>query len=319
VLRLLPTITDPDVLVGTSTRDDAGVYRLSPELALVSTVDYFTPIVDDPYAFGAIAAANALSDVYAMGARPLFALNIVGFPRDTLPFSVLGDILRGGADKAAEAGISVIGGHSIDDREPKYGMAVTGVVHPDRITRNVGARPGDALYLTKPVGTGVLSTAIKRGLATPRDVDDAVALMATLNEGAAAAMLEVGVHAATDVTGFGLLGHLSEMVNASEVGARIQASSVPQLPPVADLVDRDVVPGGTRRNQAALESLVDWDERVDDITRVLLCDAQTSGGLLIAVARERADALEAALRARQTPAAARIGEIIPGSRLEVVP
>jgi len=318
VLRLLPTISDPNVLVGTSTKDDAAVYRLSSTVALVSTLDYFTPIVDDPYAFGAIAAANALSDVYAMGARPLFALNIVGFPRDTLPFTVLGDILRGGADKATEAGIFIIGGHSIDDQEPKYGMAVTGVVHPDQITRNVGAQPGDALFLTKPIGTGVLSTAIKRGLAEASDIDAAIALMATLNQAAAEAMLEVGVNAATDVTGFGLLGHLSEMTTGSGLGARINASAVPLLSPAEDFVLRDIVPGGTRRNQTAVETLVRWDDAVDMALRVLLCDAQTSGGLLIAVPPERAGILEEALRSRKTPAAARIGEITEGSMIDVI-
>jgi selenide,water dikinase len=319
VLRFLPAITDPNVLVGTSTRDDAAVYRLTESVALVSTIDYFTPIVDDAYAFGAIAAANALSDVYAMGARPLFALNVVGFPRETLPFSILGDILRGGSDKAAEAGIFVVGGHSIDDAEPKYGLAVTGVVHPDRIVRNVGAQPGDAIFLTKPIGTGVVSTAIKRGLATPEAVAEAVATMATLNRSAAEAMLEVGVHAATDVTGYGLLGHLSEMTSGSGVGARIEASAIPLLASAEDLARRDVIPGGTHRNQAAVAEFVEWNSRVDPVTRVLLCDAQTSGGLLIAVARERALDLAAALRAHGTPVAAHVGDIVAGSKLEVVP
>jgi len=315
----MPPITNPDVLVGTSTSDDAAVYRLTDSLAIVSTVDYFTPIVDDPYAFGTIAAANALSDVYAMGARPLFALNIVGFPRETLPLSILGEILRGGNDKAGEAGISVVGGHSIDDAEPKYGMAVTGVVHPDSVVRNVGAQPGDALFLTKPLGTGIISTAIKRGLAAPAVVTEAVSIMATLNRAAAEAMLDVGVHAATDVTGYGLLGHLSEMTSGSEVGARIEASTVPLLPAAEELARQDVVPGGTHRNQAAIADAVHWHDQVDPITRIVLCDAQTSGGLLIAVPRERAVDLQAALIARGAPVVARIGEIVAGREIEVVP
>ncbi len=307
------------MLVGTATKDDAAVYRLSSTQAIVSTLDYFTPIVDDPYAFGAIAAANALSDVYAMGARPLFALNIVGFPRDTVPLSVLGEILRGGSEKVAEAEIFVVGGHSIDDAEMKYGMAVTGIVHPDRIIRNVGARPGDQLFLTKPVGTGIVSTAIKRGIATASDVDEAVGVMAALNKGAADAMLEVGVHAATDVTGFGLLGHLAEMTTGSGVGARVRASAVPLLSSAHALARQDVLPGGTRRNQTAIEPMVRWDERVETALRVLLCDAQTSGGMLIAVAPDRADALEEALRAHGTREAARIGEIVAEETLDVVP
>jgi selenide,water dikinase len=294
------------------------VYRLTDDIALVTTADYFTPIVDGAFEFGAIAAANALSDVYAMGAHPVFALNIVGFPRDTLPLTVLTDILRGGAEKAAEAGISIIGGHSIDDREPKYGLAVTGTVHPDAIVRNIGAQPGDVLFLTKPIGTGILTTAIKRRLAAPEDIADALAIMTTLNDAAASAMIEVGVHAATDVTGFGLLGHLSEMTIGSAVGARVSAAAVPRLPSVEELLQRDVFPGGTTRNQEAIEPYMAWDDDIGPTTRLLLADPQTSGGLLIAVAPERADALEHALHARGTPVAARIGEIVAGDRLQVV-
>jgi selenide,water dikinase len=284
----------------------------------VSTVDFFTPIVDDPYAFGAIAAANALSDVYAMGGEPLFALNLVGFPRDTLPLSTLGEIMRGGSDKAAEAGICIIGGHTIDDVEPKYGLMVTGSVDPDRIVRNVGARPGDVLFLTKPIGTGVLSTAIKRGLAAPDEVEQATAVMATLNRAASDAMRAVGVHAATDVTGFGLLGHLHELTRGSGVGAVVEASAVPLLPSVEEYARSGVVPGGTRRNAEMVEPYVDWDG-VDETTRILLVDAQTSGGLLIAVDAERAGALELALRQRSAPVVARIGEIVTGDRLRVTP
>jgi selenide,water dikinase len=253
-----------------------------------------------------------------MGASPIFALNIVGFPRDSLPLTVLADILRGGAAKAAEAGISIIGGHTIDDPEPKYGLAVTGSVHPDAIVRNVGAQPGDLLFLTKPLGTGILTTAIKRELAPPEEIADAIALMATLNDAAASAMIEVGVHAATDVTGFGLLGHLSEMTIGSAVGARLSAAAIPRLASVESLLKRGVFPGGAERNQAAVESYTTWGADVSPETRLLLADPQTSGGLLIAVAPERADALEHALHAHGTPVAARIGEIVAGDELEVV-
>jgi selenide,water dikinase len=298
------------VLVGLDRPDDACVYLLNPDQALVATVDYFTPIVDDPYAFGQIAAANALSDVYAMGATPLFALSLVGFPKDKLPFETLGQILRGGSDKAAEAGICIIGGHSIDDPEPKYGLSVTGIIDPKRIVAKTGARPGDALYLTKPLGIGIISTGIKRGVVAPATIDRAIALMATLNRAAAEAVASVGATAGTDVTGFGLLGHLDEMVRPSGVGARIHLDQVPILDEARDLVARDVCPGGTRRNR---QHLLDND-RVDftDLTeseQLLICDAQTSGGLLVAVAPENAAALESALRAAGAPAAARVGEI----------
>ena len=308
----MPAIVDPAVLVGHATSDDAAVYRLSDDQALVATVDYFTPIVDDPYDFGRIAAANALSDIYAMGARPIFALAIAGFPRDQLGAGVLEHILRGGAEKAAEAGIAVVGGHSIDDAEPKYGLAVTGVVHPDRIVRNVGARVGDRLFLTKPLGAGIVSTAVKRGLADEAVVSRAVEVMATLNRAAAEAMIEVGPSAGTDVTGFGLLGHLSEMTQGSGVAARLRASAIPVQPGVYELAQRDVIPGGTKRNHAGLEGIVRWAPEIDLAGQMVIADAQTSGGLLIAVPAERADALRSALERAGTPAAAEIGEIVPG-------
>jgi selenide,water dikinase len=310
VLRYLPPIHDPRVLVGTATSDDAAVYQLTGDCALVATVDYFTPIVDDPYAFGAIAAANALSDIYAMGAEPLFALNLVGFPRGVLPMEVLGEIMRGGADKLAEAGIAAIGGHSIDDQEPKFGMCVIGTVHPQRVVRNAGARPGDRLYLTKPIGTGILSTAIKRGVADPAVVEAAIQSMSTLNRAAARAMQETGVHAATDVTGFGLLGHLHEMVRASAAGARVERASVPLLPTVAELARADVVPGGTRRNYESLRGAVRWASDIPFWEQLLLCDAQTSGGLLIAVPAERAAALEQAFQHYGVQSWACIGEVL---------
>ena len=308
----MPTLTDPRILVDASTRDDAAVYQLTPDRALVATVDFFTPIVDDAYDFGRIAAANAFSDVYAMGGTPLLALNLVGWPRDKLPYELLGDVLRGGADIAREAGAFVLGGHSVDDPEPKYGMVAIGEVHPDRIVTLARAQVGDALVLTKPIGTGVLTTALKRDLLTAADLVPAVKSMATLNAGAARAMLATGVHAATDVTGFGLIGHLHNMLAASGVAAELDASAVPQLPRAAEVVERGAIPGGTKHNREALAAHVSFAAGVTETTRVLLFDAQTSGGLLIAVPPERADALIAALRREGTPAAARIGRLVTG-------
>jgi selenide,water dikinase len=312
VLRHVPHLTDPRILVDASTRDDAAVYRLAPDRALVATVDFFTPIVDDAYDFGRIAAANAFSDVYAMGGTPLLALNLVGWPRGKLPLELLGDVLRGGQDVAREAGAFVLGGHSVDDPEPKYGMVAIGEVHPDRIVTLAGARPGDVLVLTKPIGTGVLTTALKRDLATAADLAPAVASMTTLNAAGARAMLAVGVHAATDVTGFGLLGHLHNMLAASGAAAEIEASTVPLFAGAAELAARGAVPGGTQRNRDALAADVTFAPRVDEATRVLLCDAQTSGGLLVAVAADRADALARALKKEGTPAAAKIGRVTAG-------
>jgi selenide, water dikinase len=302
VLRSLPPVVDPDVLVGAATADDAAVFRLSTDQALVATVDYITPVVDDPYEFGRIAAANSLSDVYAMGARPIFALNVVGFPRETLPLDVLARILEGGAAKVAEAGIGVLGGHSVDDPEPKYGLVALGLVHPDRIVRNAGARPGDRLFLTKPLGMGIVTTAIKRDAAPPATVEQALASMGTLNRAAAEAMLAVGPHAATDVTGFGLLGHLLEMLNASGAGAELRLDQVPVADGVWDLLRAGIYPGGSRRNLDHVSPRVDWGG-LDDAEQLLLADAQTSGGLLIAVASEQAAALRTELAARDTLAA----------------
>jgi selenide, water dikinase len=285
---------------------------LTPDRALVATVDFFTPIVDDAYDFGRIAAANAFSDVYAMGGTPLLALNLVGWPRDKLPYELLGDVLRGGADIAKEAGAFVVGGHSVDDPEPKYGMVAIGEVHPQRLVTLARAQAGDALVLTKPIGTGVLTTALKRDLASAADLGPAVASMATLNAGAARAMLAIGVHAATDVTGFGLLGHLHNMLAASRVAAEVDANAVPLLAGARELAERGAIPGGTKRNRDALASQVAFGDGVPEALRQLLCDAQTSGGLLIALAHDRADALIAALRKERTPAAARIGRIVPG-------
>lgn len=347
VLRHLVPFHDPAVLVDASTSDDAAVYRIDADRALVATVDFFTPIVDDPYDFGRIAAANALSDIYAMGARPLFALNLVSFPRDLLGEGVLSEIVRGGGEVARQAGVAVIGGHSIDDPEPKFGMCVIGEVNPERIVRNSGAEPGDLLVLTKPLGTGVIATAIKRGeigagavagdaaggitgesdtigagagevgatgrvAAGARLVEAAVASMTTLNRGAAEAMLRAGAHAATDVTGYGLLGHLRELAWASRVVVRLHAGAIPLLPGALELAARGFVPGGTRRNERDLADYVRWAPGIDAPLRALLCDAQTSGGLLIAISPERLGDLLAGLEEARTPAAAVIGEVAPG-------
>jgi len=276
-------------------------------MALVATVDYITPVVDDPFTWGGIAAANALSDVYAMGARPLFALNIVNFPRDTLPLEILERVIQGGAAKVAEAGVAILGGHSVDDPEPKYGLVALGTVHPSHVTRNVGARPGDTLVVTKPLGIGILTTAIKRGLASDDAIARAVEVMSMLNRAAGEAMIANGaaVHAATDVTGFGLLGHLSEMLGAGDVGARIEAAAVPVLEEAWDFVRQDVVPGGTRRNLSSVDRFVDWSERLDEYQRLVLADAQTSGGLLMAVDPSALEALIADLHSRGVPVAAR--------------
>jgi selenide, water dikinase len=320
VLRLLPPIVDPNVLVGPETSDDAAVYRLSDDLALVLTVDYFTPIVDDPYAFGQIAAANALSDVYAMGGRPIAMLSIVGFPKDKLPLGLLGEILKGGAEKGREAGVSVVGGHSIDDAEPKVGYAVVGLVHPARVWKNVGARPGDALVLTKPIGTGIISTAIKKGAAPETAVTAAVRTMATLNRAAAEAVSEVLAHAVTDVTGFGLLGHLAEMTMGSGVRARLTASRIPLLPDVVRLAEAGHVPGGTKRNLRFSATVTRWDAAIAEPLRAVLADAQTSGGLLVSTPDARA--LLAALERAGVGGASQIGEVVaadPAGTIEVVP
>jgi cysteine desulfurase len=303
VLAQLPRPTDPAVLVGVDTSDDAAVYRLSDEVAIVQTVDFFTPIVDDPYHFGAISAANSLSDVYAMGGKPLFALNIVGFPSNRLPIAILERILQGASDKANEAGIGIIGGHTVDDTEPKYGMAVTGIVHPDRVLTNAAARPGDALVLTKPIGLGIATTAIKSGLAGDDLVARAIAVMSALNRDAAEAMIEVGVSACTDVTGFGLLGHLREMTAGSGVDVALYAEAVPVLPEVWNLAGADVVPGGSRNNLAHVAPHVDWDSGISEVQKLVLADAQTSGGLLIAVPQARLSALLDALHAREVEGA----------------
>ncbi len=283
--------------------------RLEDGRILVQSVDFFTPIVDDPYSFGQIAAANALSDIYAMGARPLFALNIVAFPRQELSLEVLVEILRGGMDKAHEAGIHIVGGHTIDDTEPKYGLVVTGEVAEENLIRNDGAKVGDRLVLTKPLGTGIIATAIKRGTAPDEVVARAVETMTTLNRDAAQAALDTGVHAMTDVTGFGLLGHLLELCTASNAQAVVDFAVLPLLPGARDLADQGAVPGGTRRNLEYARKALTLEGEVSELDQLLAADAQTSGGLLIAVSPEQVDELVARLTEKGTPAAAVIGEI----------
>jgi len=290
VLRQLPEPDDPNILVGSNIASDAAVYRISDEVALVQTVDFFTPVVDDPRTYGQIAAANSLSDVYAMGATPLTALNIAAFPFKDLPAEILAEIMRGGAEKAAEAGVPIVGGHTVDDAEPKYGLAVTGTVHPDRFITARGAAPGDRLLLTKPIGTGLISTALKVGAVLDAHLSQAVRWMTTLNRQASIAMMQAGAHAATDITGYGLLGHLAELCRISGVSARIHVDAVPLLPGALDYARREYIPGGTFTNMAHLEQDVRFDENVDDPMRAVLADPQTSGGLLVSLSAEAADA-----------------------------
>ena len=305
------------MLVGTETGDDAAIYRIDDRVALVLTTDFFAPIVDDPFDYGQIAAANALSDVYAVGGTPIAALNIAAFPRDLGP-DVIAKILEGGQVKAEEAGILIIGGHTVDDREPKYGLAVTGIVVPGEQITNASARPGDVLVLTKAIGSGVITTAGKAGTAPDESIREAVRSMATLNRGAATAMREVGVNAATDVTGFGLLGHLWQMMKASTVSAVISRSAVPILPGAQELAEAGNVSGGTSRNIEALGDAVSLEDGVTDVDFVLLADAQTSGGMLISVPEDRADALVKSLVANKTLYSEVIGRIAAGSPGTVV-
>jgi selenide, water dikinase len=293
IVAALPRPTDPRVLVAADTADDAGVVQLTDELAIVQTADFFTPIVDDPYAFGRIAAANALSDVYAMGGRPVSALNLVAYPLETLGPGPLAEILRGGADAIAEAGASIVGGHSIDDPEPKYGLAVTGIVDPRAVLTNAGGREGDALVLTKPLGAGTVATALKRGLADAALVERAIAVMSALNAAAAEQARAAGAHALTDVTGFGLLGHVHELAAASGLAARIEAAAIPAIEGVLDLLaDEAALAGGSRRNRADAEHFTTWADAVPEPRRRLACDAMTSGGLLAAVPPERAGEID---------------------------
>jgi selenide,water dikinase len=304
ILQALPIRSHPDLLVGLESADDAGVYRLTPEIALIQTVDFFTPVVNDPYTFGQIAAANALSDVYAMGGRPLTALNIVCYPVKTVPKEVLLAILTGGLDKIHEAGALLVGGHSVDDTELKYGLAVTGVVHPDKVLTNGGARVGDKLILTKPLGTGVIATAMKGRLASPAAEAEAIRVMTTLNRLPAACLDNLAVHAITDITGFGLLGHALEMASASNVEITFFAHQVPVLAAAREYAAMGLVPGGSFANRRFCEKHLRVAPSLDPLLVDLFSDAQTNGGLLLAVAPDRAEALLDCLQGQGIHAAA---------------
>ncbi len=319
-LAKLPTVDDARVLVGHGTGDDAAVVRLSDDIALVETVDVFPPIVDDAFDFGRIAATNALSDVYAMGAKPLNALSFVAWPVEALGLESLGQLFAGAAEICQEAGIAISGGHSIVDEEPKFGLFVTGTLAPDKIIRNSGARAGDALVLTKKIGTGILTTAAKRGRLAPSGLEEAIASMTTLNRGAAEAMVEVGVHAATDVTGFGLLGHLGNLLRASSddngraLGAELSYTEVPLFEGVNGWLNEGLCPGGTRRNLQYAAPETHFAAHLDEPQQLLLADAQTSGGLLIAVAPEKLDDLLCALKANAVPCRAVLGQVVAADK-----
>ena len=310
VLTDLPIPIDPNVLVSLSSSDDAAVYKIDEKTAIIQTVDFFTPVVDNPYDFGAIAAANALSDIYAMGGKPLFALNIVGFPDNRLPMEVLKEILRGAQDKAQEAGICILGGHTVEDTEPKFGMAVTGIIHPAKILTNSGALPGDVLILTKPIGTGIISTGIKRGLAGKNTESEAIRIMSELNQTAADIMQEFPVNACTDVTGFGLLGHLKEMTIASKVDVELYPDKIPVIEGTRELAAHNVIPGGTQNNMDFVSDVVDWSSEISQTLKIILSDAQTSGGLLISLPAERKDELLEVLKNGGIVHASYIGKVI---------
>jgi selenide,water dikinase len=312
VLRHVVPVEDPNALVGYTTGDDAAVYRLAADRAMVVTADFFTPIVDDPYDFGRIAAANALSDLYAMGARPLFVLNLVGFPRTLLSEGILEEILRGGSEVAREAGVPTLGGHTIDDAEPKYGLVAIGEVDPAQMVTNAGAQVGDALVLTKPIGSGIIATAIKQGVAPTDVIARTVEVMATLNDRAAQAMVKARANAGTDVTGFGLLGHLHKMLDASGVSGDLSVADVPLFPGARELAEAGHVPGGSDRNLADLESVLDFADSVDETTRTLLGDAQTSGGILMSVPQDRLEGLLEELTGN-VPVVAVIGRVTEGA------
>jgi len=303
-------MNDPNLLVGMERADDAGVYKLSDDLAIIQTIDFFTPIVDNPYMFGQIAAANALSDVYAMGGKPLTAMNVVCFPVKTMDIGILREILKGGLEKMREAGVVLVGGHSVEDAELKYGLSVTGTVHPKKILTNSGAKKGDCLILTKPLGTGIINTAIKGGMATEDSATKVTNCMAGLNKTASEIMQEVGVNACTDITGFGLLGHAGEMIQDSDVGMIIYASAVPFFPEAEEFARIGMVPGGTHRNREFRLKLTEVDLKLSPYLLDILFDPQTSGGLLISVPKEKADKLLGRLRKEKVKDAAIIGEVV---------
>jgi cysteine desulfurase len=309
LLAGLPVPNDPSLLVGTGSNDDAAVYRINEEQAIVQTVDFFTPIVDDPYDFGAIAATNAISDIYAMGGKPLFALNIVAFPSKKMPPEILEQILKGASDKAAEAGIPIVGGHSIDDEEPKFGMTVTGIIHPGKILTNNHALAGDVLVLTKPIGTGIISTAIRKEIADPEAMFEAITWMKTLNRSAAEVLADFPVSSCTDVTGFGLMGHLTEITKGSGVDAEVFFHKVPFMGKIAAYAEAGAVSGGTRGNLEYYSSWIEWDDHLSLIERFMLSDAQTSGGLLIAIPEKWSEKLLEALHAAGVKNAAIIGKM----------
>jgi selenide,water dikinase len=302
--------TDSNVMVGLERADDAGVYKISEELALVQTVDFFTPVVDDPYWFGQIAAANALSDIYAMGGVPKTAMNLVAFPLKDMDLSVLRRILQGGLDKMSEAGVVLVGGHSVEDKELKYGLAVTGFIHPQRVLTKRNLTAGDRLILTKPLGTGIINTAIKRGIAEGEVVDSVTRLMATLNRDAAEVMRDYPVHACTDITGFGLLGHLAEMISESTAGLEIWGGRTPIIPETFEFAAMGLIPGGAHKNRDFRGGIVDFSPSLDNLFRDILFDPQTSGGLLICVAEEAAEGLLERLREKGSDQAAIIGRVV---------
>jgi len=311
VLGQLPAITDKNVLVGSNNADDAGVYKINDEVAIVLTTDFFTPIVDDPYWFGAISAANSLSDVWAMGGRAVVALNLAMFPSQPDFFPSLQKVMQGGCDKMQEAGVSIIGGHTIKDKEPKFGYTVMGLVHPDKILDNTKARPGDALILTKKIGTGIISTGVKAGLCSAAIIEEFTLSMATLNRRASELMIETGVSTATDITGFGLIGHLNEVLAASRCKATLKAGNLPFFEEAVRLVGMNKVPGGTMANLQNYSRHVMYHESVSDIEKILINDAQTSGGLLIFVPADKKDALISALE-NDNILAAHIGDVAEG-------
>ena len=306
----LPLISNPNLIVGMERAEDAGVYKLSKEMAIVQTLDFFTPIVDDPYIFGQVTAANALSDVYAMGGRPLTAMNIVCFPVKTMDMSILREILAGGLDKMREAGVTLVGGHSVEDQELKYGLSVTGIIHPAKVVLNTGAEVGDKLLLTKPLGTGIISTALKGGLAEEGAVSRAIKCMVTLNRKASELMVEVDVHACTDVTGFGLLGHACEMIEGADVGMVIYSSSVPLLPETEGYAQMGLIPAGTIRNRDFRLPMIELATEISDERLLILFDAQTSGGLLISMPGQEADMLLQRMHEEGIEEAAIIGEVV---------
>jgi selenide,water dikinase len=320
ILKELPVRKDPRVLVGLETSDDAGVYRLNDEVALVQTVDFFTPIVDDPFTFGQIAAANALSDVYAMGGTPLTAMNLVAFPIKTLSPSILKEILLGGLTKMDEAGVALVGGHTVEDPEVKYGLAVTGVVHPNKILTNAKAVPGDQLVLTKPLGTGIISTALKGGMASSEAIRKIVESMVALNRKASERMEAFGVHACTDITGFGFMGHALEMVSASQVGMVIQSKNIPIFPEAMEYARLGLIPGGAHSNRQFFSCRVDVDSRVPSLLIDILYDPQTSGGLLISLPSEKAERLVETLKKEENIDSSIVGQVVeePRGRIQIV-